>query len=170
MNHVAIRTALSTFALWGACQAMPALAQDDNKICSAGFDREAASPSERPWHIDFSYRSRDGNMTAEIKGLDYDAFDGKDPDNNYPMTLIFDTGKTTTSRSGGYENGFYQLVWGGWGPEKSPDLWAMLKDASSVQVKFDKQDFGTFKLGGIKGFARNLINTCLKGGFSADQE
>lgn len=119
--------------------------------------------TQTPYRTRFSMRVSDGNLVTEILVNGWKtAQDNASSDKVRPMTLTFDTGKTTTSRSGGYDSGFDDGAWGGWGAGPTSDAAvAMLKQAKTVRIKFDGQDFGVTDLQ-LKGLATTSLDECLK--------
>ena len=117
---------------------------------------------DKPMGLQFSYRVSDGNMGMAVQVNGWPKAQQADPNKNIPITLSFDTGTSTTSRSGGYSSGFNDELWGGWGPgEASDNYYAMLKDASSVTVSADNEEIGTFDLQ-MKGYIHAWIDNCVK--------
>lgn len=117
---------------------------------------------DKPMRLQFSYRISDGNMGMAVQVNGWPKAQQADPNRNIPITLTFDTGSSTTSRSGGYSSGFNDELWGGWGAgEASDNYFAMLKEAKSVTVLADNEEIGTFDLQ-LKGYIYSWINQCVK--------
>lgn len=128
--------------------------------CVIGFAGGNAPGTEKPMKLEFSYRVRDGNFGATVKVNGWPKAQQENRDRNVPLTLVFDSGQKTTSRSGGYDSGFNDMLWSGWGPgEGSDGAYAMMKEAKSVRVEADGMNLGEFDLQ-MKGFAYNWIQNC----------
>lgn len=99
---------------------------------------------------EFSRRLRDGNLGVSLYGPFINQFRDEDPEENFPVTVAFDTGSSAPSRSGGYDvGGFRESAWGGWGPGAASDeTYAALRGASSFQVTMDGNTYGPFTWGG----------------------
>ena len=99
---------------------------------------------------EFSRRLRDGNLSVSLYGPFMQQFSDADPEENYSVTVAFDTGRSAPSRSGGYDvGGFSESVWGGWGPGEASDAtYAALRGASSFTVSMDDYTYGPFTWGG----------------------
>ena len=95
---------------------------------------------------EFSRRLRDGNFGVSLYGPFIRHFRDTDPDENFPVTVAFDTGTSAPSRSGGYDiGGFDEYAWGGWGPGEASDAtYAALRGASSFSVSMDDHTYGPF--------------------------
>ena len=95
---------------------------------------------------EFSRRLRDGNLSVSLYGPFIAKFRNEDPNENFPVTVAFDTGSSAPSRSGGYDvGGFRESAWGGWGPGEASDAtYAALKGASSFSVEMDSNSYGPF--------------------------
>ncbi len=129
-------------------------------VCYVGFPRDGRTAKEPELTLEFSYRVKDGNMGATVKANSWDFVEGKSEEKKVPMTLSFDTGLTTTSRSGGYDVGFNMDIWGGWGPgPNSEALLAVLKTAKTAKVKFDGTDLGAWDLQ-LKSLAWRALTEC----------
>ncbi len=128
--------------------------------CVIGFAGGNAPGTDKPMKLEFSYRVRDGNFGATVKVNGWPKAQQENRDRNVPLTLIFDNGQKTTSRSGGYDIGFNDMLWSGWGPgEGSDTAYAMLKDAKSARVEADGMDLGEFDFQ-LKGFPYHWIQEC----------
>jgi hypothetical protein len=132
-----------------------------NGICMVTFPGGKLPGSDTPYALQFSYRVSDGNFGAAVQVNGWDkAQANAESEVKRPMTLVFDTGKSTTSRSGGYSSGFNDQAWGGWGAGPGSDAaFAMLAEAKSVRVKFDGQDFGSVDLQ-MKRLAHTSLSQC----------
>jgi hypothetical protein len=132
-------------------------------VCMVTFPGAILPGSDKPYEFRFSYRVRDGNFGGAIIANGWDkASANADSEQNRPMTLVFDTGKTTTSRSGGYSSGFEDEGWAGWGAGAGSEAaMAMLAEASSVRIRFDDQDFGPIDLQ-MKRLAYISLTDCAK--------
>ena len=110
---------------------------------------------------EFSRRLRDGNMGVSLYGPFIRKFRQADPDANYPVTVIFDTGSSAPSRSGGYDvGGFEEYAWAGWGPGAASDAtYAALKGASSFSVEMDGNSYGPFTWTGT-GAVWTALDAC----------
>ena len=99
---------------------------------------------------EFSRRLRDGNLSVSLYGPFIRNFSDADPEENFPVTVAFDTGSSAPSRSGGYDvGGFRESAWGGWGPGAASDAtYAGLKTASSFTVEMDGSSYGPFTWNG----------------------
>ncbi|MEL7690454.1 hypothetical protein [Citromicrobium bathyomarinum] len=95
---------------------------------------------------EFARRLRDGNLSVSLYGPFIQQFQDADPEENFPVTVAFDTGSSAPSRSGGYDvGGFRESVWGGWGPGEASDAtYAALRGASSFSVSMDGNTYGPF--------------------------
>jgi hypothetical protein len=132
-----------------------------NGVCMVSFPGTHLPGSDKPYQLQFSYRVRDGNFGVSLLVNGWDkAQANADSETVRPMTLVFDSGKSTTSRSGGYSSGFNDEAWAGWGAGAGSDAaFAMLPAATSVKVKFDGADFGTVDLQ-MKGLAHVSLTQC----------
>ena len=129
--------------------------------CVIGFQGANAPGTDRPMKLEFSVRVRDGNFGAAIKVNGWPRAREQDPGRNVPLTLAFDHGEQTTSRSGGYDSGFNDKLWAGWGPGEGSDAArAMLEGASRVRVRADDLDFGEFDLQ-LNGLAYRWLEDCV---------
>lgn len=130
-------------------------------VCAIGFAGANAPGTEKPMQLEFSYRVRDGNFGVNIKVNGWPRAQEADPNQNVPLTLIFDNGKKTTARSGGYSSGFNDKFWAGWGVGSTSEAaYAALEGAGSVQVNTDDGlDLGKFDLQ-MDGMAYNWIKRC----------
>ena len=131
--------------------------------CWVKFPGNNLPGTDKPFEVRFSVRARDGNFVAEILVNGWNkAQENAKSETVRPMSLAFDTGKETRSRSGGYDSGFNDAAWGGWGAGPTSDAaFEMLKDAKTVQVTFDGMDFGKTDLQ-MKGLAYTSLDSCLK--------
>ena len=131
--------------------------------CWVKFPGNNLPGTETPSEVRFSVRARDGNFVTEILVNGWNkAQEGAKSETVRPMALAFDTGKETRSRSGGYDSGFNDSAWGGWGAGPTSDAaLEMLKDAKTVQIAFDGMDFGKTDLQ-MKGLAYISLDSCLK--------
>tara|TARA_B100001179_G_scaffold222441_1_gene198876 strand:+ start:1663 stop:2184 length:522 start_codon:yes stop_codon:yes gene_type:complete len=109
----------------------------------------------------FSRRLRDGNLSIALEGPFMQKFSDADPNENVPVTVVFDTGSSAPSRSGGYDvGGFRESAWGGWGPGEASDAtYAALKGASSFTVSMDGNSYGPFTWTGT-GAVWNALDAC----------
>ena len=130
-----------------------------NGVCYVEFPGAKLPGTDTPFAIEFSYRVRDGNLGATIKVNGWDKAQKADPEKKIPMTLVFDTGSTLPSRSGGYESGFNDTAWAGWGPEPSVPVFALMEKAKTVTVKFDGMTLGPVDLQ-MKGLAHTSLSMC----------
>ncbi|MDB5469587.1 MAG: hypothetical protein JWR84_1147 [Caulobacter sp.] len=130
-----------------------------NGVCYVEFPGPNLPGEDKPFSIEFSYRVRDGNLGVTIKVNGWDKAQKADPEKKIPMTLVMDTGTTAPSRSGGYESGFNDTAWAGWGPEPSAPVFALLQKAKTVSVKFDGMTLGPVDLQ-MKGLAYTSLNMC----------
>lgn len=109
-----------------------------------------------------------GMITAGVRKAEWESLvDGKDADSEaFNTTLDFkDVGKTT-SKWGGYQNGFWQGTWATWdqdshGPGSTDELLSLLAKAQVVTVRFEGQTLGTFDMKN-KGFAATALTSCVK--------
>lgn len=135
-------------------------ANSRNGVCYFNVEGPNAPGTEQPMTLEFSYRVRDGNMGATIKVNGWDRVQKADADKTYPVTVVLDTGKTRPSRSGGYESGFSDSIWSGWGPgELSAPLLELLKGARTARVEVDGMKLGPFDLQ-MKGLAYVSLTQC----------
>lgn len=151
------------------CMAMPSAAaaqtnfqftpSERNGVCYVEFPGPNLPGSDKPFALEFSYRVRDGNFGATVKVNGWDKAQGADPEKKIPMTLVMDTGTTLPSRAGGYDSGFNDTAWGGWGPEPSAPVFALLEKAKTVTVKFDGMTLGPVDLQ-MKGLAHTSLSMC----------
>jgi hypothetical protein len=134
-----------------------------NGGCWVDFPGPNLPGSDTPTQVRFSVRVRDGNFGASILVNGWKkAQEMASSEANFPMTVTFDTGKTTTSRSGGYESGFNDSAWAGWGAGPASDAaLAMLKGAKTARIKFDGKDFGAVDFQ-MKGLAHAAIIDCVE--------
>ncbi|MBI1408103.1 MAG: hypothetical protein GC145_18475 [Caulobacter sp.] len=131
-----------------------------NGVCMVGFKGPNAPGTESQMTLQFTYRVKDGNVGATILVNGWERAQEADPEKNIPMTLVFDTGKSAPARSGGYDSGFNDSAWAGWGAgEASYKLYALMDGASTVRVLFDGMDLGPFDLQ-FKGIAHSVLKTC----------
>ena len=130
-----------------------------NGVCYVEFPGPNLPGEDKPFALEFSYRVRDGNLGATIKVNGWDKAQKADPEKKIPMTLVFDTGATLPSRSGGYDSGFNDTAWAGWGPEPSVPVFALMEKAKTVTVKFDGMTLGPVDLQ-MKGLAHVSLSQC----------
>jgi len=162
-----VRPTLLLAGLAMATLALPASAQthynftpsERNGVCYVEFPGRNLPGTDKPFSLEFSYRVRDGNFGATIKVNGWDKAQNADPEKKIPMTLVMDTGTTAPSRSGGYDSGFSDTAWGGWGPEPSAPVFALLENAKTVTVKFDGMTLGPVDLQ-MKGLAHVSLSQC----------
>lgn len=114
-----------------------------------------------------------GSITAGVRKAEWESLvEGKDADSEaFNSTFAFssdgqDIGKTT-SKWGGYQNGFWQGTWASWdedgqGPGSTQELLGLLGKAQTVTVTFQGQNLGTFDMKN-KGFAATALTGCVKG-------
>lgn len=148
--------------------AAPALAQtsftenDRNGVCYFTMEGGPKAPgTDKPMGLEFSYRVRDGNMGATILVNGWPKAQSADSEAKVPVTVVTDKGKTNPSRSGGYNSGFNDRLWSGWGPaELSAPLFELLKTASSATIEADGMKMGPFKFQ-KKGQAHAALSTCI---------
>lgn len=162
-----VKCAIASAALLTA----PALAQDQklnvqfsqnsrNGVCYMSVAGPNAPGTEQPMTLEFSYRVRDGNLGATVKVNGWPRAQQADENKTIPMTLVLDSGKSKPSRSGGFESGFNDSAWAGWGPgELSDPLLALLKTAKTARVEFDGMKLGPFDLQ-IKGLPYVSLTQC----------
>lgn len=135
-------------------------ANSRNGVCYFSVEGPNAPETQQPMTLEFSYRVRDGNMGATIKVSGWDRVQKADADKTYPMTIVLDTGKTKPSRSGGYESGFNDTIWSGFGPgDLSAPLLDLLKGARTARVQVDGMTLGPFDLQ-MKGLAYISLTQC----------
>jgi hypothetical protein len=131
-----------------------------NGVCMVGFKGPNAPGTENQMTLQFTYRVKDGNIGASILVNSWERAQNADPEKNIPMTLVFDTGKSAPARSGGYESGFNDSAWAGWGAGAASDkLYALMDGAKTVRVLFDGMDLGPFDLQ-YKGLAHSVLKSC----------
>ena len=96
--------------------------------------------------VEFARRLRDGNLSVALEGPFMQKFSNADPNENHPVTVVFDTGSSAPSRSGGYDvGGFREYAWGGWGPGEASDAtYAALRGKSSFSIAMDGTTYGPF--------------------------
>ncbi len=162
-SHIALALAATLIATPAAAQGVQYNFSpgSGNGGCWVDFPGPNLPGTDTPTQFRFSLRVRDGNFGTSILVNGWPkAQELASSEENRPMTLTFDTGKTTTSRSGGYDSGFNDSAWAGWGAGPNSDgALAMLKDAKSVRVKFDGQDYGTVDIQ-MKGLAFVSLSDC----------
>lgn len=134
-----------------------------NGVCMVTFGGGMLPGSDKPYNLQFNYRVRDGNFGAAIQVNGWDKAQQLEASEEVrPMTLRFDTGKTSASRSGGYSSGFNDQAWGGWGPGAGSEAaMALLSEAKSVVIGFDGQEFGPVDLQ-MKSLAHTSLTECAK--------
>ncbi|MCW3849211.1 hypothetical protein OF829_18390 [Sphingomonas sp. LB-2] len=131
-----------------------------NGVCYFSVGGPNAPGTDKPMTLEFSYRVRDGNLGASIKVNGWERVQKANPDTTYPMTVVLDTGKSKPSRSGGYQSGFNDTIWAGWGPgELSTPLLDLLKGAKTARVEVDGMKLGPFDLQ-MKGLAYVSLTQC----------
>lgn len=132
-----------------------------NGVCYVGFPGPNAPGTDKPMSIEFSYRVRDGNMATTINVNGWERAQAKaGGETPIPMVVAFDGGKTRPSRSGGYDSGFNDSAWGGWGPgELSAPLLENLKTSKKATVEFDGMKLGPFDLQ-MKSLAYTSLTDC----------
>jgi hypothetical protein len=115
-----------------------------NGVCSVSVFRKDAEGREV--RAEFSRRLRDGNLSVQVYGPFMVNFRDADMQENFPVTVAFDTGTSAPSRSGGYDvGGFEEYIWGGWGPGAASDAtYAALRGKSSFSVEMDGNTYGPF--------------------------
>ncbi|RYD59778.1 MAG: hypothetical protein EOP60_01310 [Sphingomonadales bacterium] len=135
-------------------------ANSRNGVCYFGVFGGNAPGTDKPMELEFSYRVRDGNMGAVIKVNGWDRVQKADPEAKYPMTVVFDTGRTNPSRSGGYSSGFEDTIWGGWGPgELSSPLLELMRTGKTARVEVDGMKLGPFDLQ-MKSLGHTSLTDC----------
>lgn len=130
-----------------------------NGVCYFSVDGPNAPGTDKPMTLEFSYRVRDGNMGVGVLVNGWPRAQQADADATHPVTMIFDSGKTVPSRSGGYASGYNDRVWGGWGPENSPPVFELTKKAKTARVEVDGMKLGPFDLQ-MKGLAHISLSEC----------
>lgn len=137
-------------------------ANSRNGVCYFSVEGPNAPGTELPMTLEFSYRVRDGNMGAKIMVNGWERAQKADPEATYPVTVVFDTGKTKPSRSGGYSSGFNDTLWSGWGPgELSAPLLALMEKAKTARIEADGMKLGPFDLQ-MKGLAYVSLTQCIE--------
>lgn len=135
-------------------------ANSRNGVCYFSVEGPNAPGTDKPMTLEFSYRVRDGNMGATIKVNGWERAQKANTETNYPVTVVFDTGKTKPSRSGGYESGFNDSIWSGWGPgDLSAPLLELMRNAKTARVEVDGMKLGPFDLQ-MKGLAYVSLTQC----------
>ena len=135
-------------------------ANSRNGVCYFSVGGPTAPGTDKPMTLEFSLRVSDGNMGASIKVNGWPRAQEADPDATKTMTVILDGGRTNPSRSGGYESGFNDGLWAGWGPGAlSAPLLDLLKTARTARVEVDGMKLGPFDLQ-IKGLAYTSLSQC----------
>ena len=116
----------------------------NNGVCRVAV-KGKDSDGERIF-AEFSRRLRDGNLSVSLEGPFMQQFSDADPNANHPVTVVFDTGSSAPSRSGGYDvGGFRESAWGGWGPGEASDAtYAALRGIGSFSVEMDGNTYGPF--------------------------
>ncbi|MBX3478843.1 MAG: hypothetical protein KF842_00435 [Caulobacter sp.] len=131
-----------------------------NGVCMVGFKGPAAPGGETPLTLQITYRVKDGNVGATLLTSNWKRAQDADPEENFQMTLVFDTGRTSPARSGGYDSGFNDTAWAGWGAgAASDDVMRLLEKARTARVLFDGMDIGPFDMQ-MAGLAHNTLNSC----------
>ncbi|MDF7774506.1 hypothetical protein P1X14_04550 [Sphingomonas sp. AOB5] len=132
-----------------------------NGVCYFSVQGPNAPGTDKPMTFELSYRVRDGNMGVGVLVNGWPKAQAADPEAKHPVTVIFDSGKTIASRSGGYASGFNDRVWGGWGAENSAPVFALTKNAKTARVEVDGMKLGPFDLQ-MKGLAYTSLDDCAK--------
>jgi len=157
----------------GICAA-PSLAQERQTLPDfsysegvKGSDCRIAfrSVDQTKW-IDLGIGISDAAFTVEVLTNRWEIVDGQDTSViNVPLTITFGNGDTTTSKYGGFKNGFNQGVWAQWHDPSSEPLTAsreafeMLMEANFIAVSNEDGVLAEANLG-PKGFAANRLLTC----------
>lgn len=132
---------------------------EKNGVCYVEFPGANLPGADKPFAIEFSYKVSTGNLGVTIKVNGWDKAQQADPEKKIPMTLVFDTGTSAPSRSGGYDSGFNDTAWAGFGPEPSVPVFALMEKAKTVTVKFDGMTLGPVDLQ-MKGLAHTSLSMC----------
>ena len=163
---MSISVVIGLIALQGVILVSPPEANGDglaaeygSGVCRISVTGEDAEGNTA--RAEFSRRLRDGNLGISLYGSFMQKFSGKDANANYPVTVNFDTGPSTPTRSGGYDvGGFREYVWGGWGPGAASDAaYAQLAGASSFSVTIENNSFGPFTWVGT-GAIHQALEAC----------
>jgi hypothetical protein len=122
------------------------------------FGKDGAGEQIR---AEFSRRLRDGNLDISLFGPFIRQFRGVDGDANFPVTVVYDTGASVPSRTGGYDvGGFREYAWGGWGPGAASDATdAALRGASTFSVGMNGNSYGPFTWQGT-GAVWSALDDC----------
>ncbi|WP_109809439.1 hypothetical protein [Sphingosinithalassobacter portus] len=134
---------------------------DRNGVCYFTVAGGVLPGTDTPFKLELSLRARDSNLGVTMLVNGWDKAQAADPDENFPMTLDFEGAGSTTSRSGGYDSGFWDRAWAGWGAGASSDAaLALMQRAQYVRIRFDGVDYGRVDLQGNAGFAYNWLTRC----------
>ena len=109
----------------------------------------------------------DNTFTLAATRPSWDIADGQDADaTDKPVTIRFADGQETTSRHGGYTDGFSQGIWGTWHSKKkgveqdSLDAFEMLRRNNSAEISIAGKKAGSVQFG-MPGQAYQWIKACL---------
>jgi hypothetical protein len=135
--------------------------QNSNRgVCYFSVQGPNAPGTDKPMTLEFSYRVSDGNMGASILVNGWPRAQQADRDAVHPITVVLDGGRTRPSRSGGYNSGFNDRIWSGFGPgDLSAPLLDLLKTAKTARVEVDGMKLGPFDLQ-MKGLAHVSLTEC----------
>lgn len=107
-------------------------------------------------------------FNVEATRPSWDIVDGQDTDSDkLPITVEFADGSTTTSRYGGFDNGFTQGVWGVWhsartdSDEASVAAFEMMRHNDSAEIFLDGKSIAKVQYG-ASGMAYQWIKSCLE--------
>lgn len=133
---------------------------DGDGVCYFGVYGPGPKGGSSELLLEFSYRVSDGNMGLDMKANSFPKAAKGDPEKTLNVKLETDAGNTQPSRSGGYQSGFYQRIWAGWGGgAPSAPVFDLLKRAKIVYVVADGERYGPFDMQ-IKTLPWNSLNNC----------
>ncbi len=168
------KTRMAVSALLLAACAAPLMAQERQTIPDFSYSEGVKggdcriafrSVDETTW-IDFGLGISDATFTVEVLRNRWDIVDGHDTnETDWPVTLTFADGTSTTSKYGGIKNGFRQGMWAQWhDPASEPTTesrlaFELLMKADFVAVSNEDGVLTQANLG-TPGFAANRLLTC----------
>lgn len=160
-------TALMALAATQAEPERQTMASSSMSVDTGENDCMAGGKTDDGTQIMFGMGIADNTFTLAATRPSWDITDGQDADaTDIPVTIKFGNGQETTSRYGGYTNGFSQGIWGTWHGKKkgteqdSLDAYEMMHKNNSAEIYIAGKKVGSVQFG-MQGQAYNWIKSCL---------
>lgn len=163
LPFIAAVTAAALLASPASAQINVSFGQNERDgVCYFSVKGPGPKGGSEQFTLEFSYRVKDGNLGLDLKANSFPKAAKGDSEKNLNVKLETDAGNSKPSRSGGYESGYYQRIWAGWGAgEPSVPVMDLLKKAKIVHVVADGERYGPFDMQ-IKTLPWNSLNNCAK--------